>query len=149
MELKYHRQIRLACWLGNSLGDAVAIDPRLAGIRIDGIVPAPLHPVRQRERGFNQAELLAQRVSARIKIPVSPLLRRIRYTNTQTERGRRERMENLRDAFALRGNAGDEVRGKTFLVVDDVFTTGSTVEACSRVLKRSGARVFAATVARG
>jgi ComF family protein len=107
----------------------------------------PLHPTRQRERGFNQASLLAQLLSAKLPIPCKPLLKRIRYTTTQTALDRAERMENLHNAFRLRKNA--DVRGLHVLLVDDVLTTGSTLSECARVLKRAGAlSVHAATAAR-
>lgn len=148
LDLKYHGQTRLARPLGDWLAQTVATDTRLDGHPIDGLVPAPLHPVRQRERGYNQAQLLSEQVFNRLGIPILPALKRVRYTSTQTIRDRRERMENLRGAFELR--KGTEVRGKVLLVVDDVFTTGSTIQECARVLRKAGAReVFAATVARG
>jgi ComF family protein len=145
-EFKYDRQIHLrhlvARWLRAALDDE-----RLRGRRFKLIVPVPLHPARQRERGFNQATLLAELVGAQSSIPVKALLERIRYTNTQTALDRAERMENLHNAFRLRKNA--DVRGLRVLLVDDVLTTGSTLNECARVLKRAGAlSVHAATAAR-
>jgi competence protein ComFC len=145
-EFKYGRQIHLrhlvARWLHAALDDE-----RLCGLRFDVIVPVPLHPARQRERGFNQAGLLAELLSVQISIRVKPLLERTRYTTTQTALDRSERMENLHDAFRLRKNA--DVRGLRVLLVDDVLTTGSTLNECARVLKRAGAfSVHAATAAR-
>ncbi len=145
-EFKYNRQIHLrhlvARWLGGALDDE-----RLRNHRFDVIVPVPLHPARQRERGFNQASLLAQLLSAHTSIPCKPLLKRIRYTTTQTALDRSERMENLHNAFRLRKNA--DVRGLRMLLIDDVLTTGSTLSECARVLKRAGAKsVHAATAAR-
>ena len=145
-EFKYNRQIHLrhliARWLRAALDDE-----RLRGRRFNLIVPVPLHPARQRERGFNQAGLLAELLSAQSAIPVKPLLERIRYTNTQTALDRAERMENLHNAFRLRKNA--DVRGLGVLLVDDVLTTGSTLNECARILKRAGAfSVHAATAAR-
>jgi ComF family protein len=110
-------------------------------------VPVPLHPTRQRERGFNQASLIAELLSAQTSIPARPLLERTRYTTTQTALDRSERMENLHNAFRLRKNG--DVRGLRVLLVDDVLTTGSTLNECARVLKRAGAfSVHAATAAR-
>jgi ComF family protein len=145
-EFKYARQIHLrhlvARWLHAALDDE-----RLCGRRFDVIVPVPLHPTRQRERGFNQASLLAELLSAQTSIPAKPVLERIRYTITQTALDRSERMENLHNAFRLRKNA--DVRGLRVLLVDDVLTTGSTLNECARVLKRAGAfSVHAATAAR-
>jgi ComF family protein len=122
-------------------------DERLRGRQFDIIVPVPLHPTRQRERGFNQAGLLAELLSTRISIPCKRVLKRIRYTTTQTALDRAERMENLHNAFRLRKNA--DVRGLHVLLIDDVLTTGSTLSECARVLKRGGAiSVHAATAAR-
>jgi ComF family protein len=143
---KYRRQIYLrhlvARWLRAALDDE-----RLRGRRFDVIVPVPLHLTRQRERGFNQASLLAELLSAEISVPPKPLLERIRYTTTQTALDRAERMENLHNAFRLRKSAN--VRDFSVLLVDDVLTTGSTLSECARVLKRAGAiSVHAATAAR-
>ena len=145
-EFKYNRQIHLrhlvARWLRAALDDE-----RLRDCQFDVIVPVPLHPARQRERGFNQASLLAELLSAHTSIPCKPLLKRIRYTTTQTALDRSERMENLHNAFRLRKNA--DVRGLRVLLIDDVLTTGSTLSECARVLKRAGAKsVHAATAAR-
>jgi competence protein ComFC len=145
-EFKYGRQMHLrhliAGWLRAALDDE-----RLRDISFDLIVPVPLHPARQRERGFNQAGLLAELLSVETSIASKRLLKRIRYTTTQTALDRSERMENLHNAFRLRKNA--DVRGLRVLLIDDVLTTGSTLSECARVLKRAGAiSVHAATAAR-
>jgi competence protein ComFC len=145
-EFKYNRQIHLrhlvARWLACALHDH-----RLRSRQFDVIVPVPLHPARQRERGFNQAALLAELLSRQTAIGCRALLKRIRYTTTQTALDRSERMENLHNAFRLRKNA--DVRGLRVLLIDDVLTTGSTLSECARVLKRAGATsVHAATAAR-
>lgn len=145
-DFKYRRQIYLrqlvARWLRSALDDA-----RLRDCQFDIIVPVPLHPARQRERGFNQAALLAELLSARISIQSKPALERIRYTTTQTALDRAERMENLHNAFRLRRKM--DVRGLQVLLIDDVLTTGSTLSECARILKRAGAiSVHAATAAR-
>jgi len=145
-EFKYARQIHLrhlvARWVRAALDDE-----RLRGCHFNIIVPVPLHPARQRERGFNQACLLAELLSAQTSIPSKPLLERIRYTTTQTALDRSERMENLHNAFRLRKNA--DVRRLRVLLIDDVLTTGSTLSECARVLKRGGAiSIHAATAAR-
>lgn len=145
-QFKYGRQFHLrhplADWLGETL-----LDPRLRDRRFDILIPVPLHPTRERERGFNQAQLLAELLSARISVPVRPALERIRYTTTQTAFDRAERMENLRDAFRLRKKA--HVRDLRVLLIDDILTTGSTLSECARVLKKAGAiSVHAATAAR-
>ena len=145
-DFKYGRQRHLrhplAQWLGETLDD-----PRLRGRRFDMIIPVPLHAARERERGFNQATLLAELLSSQVNLPLCPVLERIRYTTTQTAYDRAERMENLQDAFRLRKNR--DVRGLRVLLIDDVLTTGSTLSECARVLKAAGAiSVHAATAAR-
>jgi ComF family protein len=143
---KYHKQLYLRHLVSDWLA-ATLDDPRMKTSNFDLIVPVPLHPARRRERGFNQAELLARSLSSRTGLPVTPALERVRYTTTQTAFDRTERMENLRDAFRLR--PAQDVRGSRVLLVDDVLTTGSTLSECARVLKRSGApSVYAATAAR-
>ena len=145
-EFKYGRQIHLrhlvARWLQAALDDE-----RIRGSRFDIIVPVSLHATRLRERGFNQASLLAASLSAKTSIPSKRVLERIRYATTQTALDRSERMENLHNAFRLRKNAN--VRGLRVLLIDDVLTTGSTLSECARILKRAGAlSVYAATAAR-
>ena len=114
----------------------------LDGIRC--VVPVPLHPSRRRERGFNQASDLAKQLG----VPVIAALRRTRATPTQTGLPAARRHRNVRDAFALT-RAGRRLAGARVLVVDDVSTTGATLEACARVLKEAGVvEVRALTAAR-
>ena len=146
LDFKYGRQIHLrhpvARWLLAALDD-----DRLRGRRFNIIIPVPLHPARHRQRGFNQAGLLAELLSAHMSIQAKPALERIRCTTTQTAFDRAERMENLHGAFRLRKNA--DVRDLRVLLIDDVLTTGSTLSECARVLKKAGAlSVHAATAAR-
>lgn len=132
----------LGGWLAEALGD-----PRLQSPPCDRLVPVPLHPARRRERGFNQAHLLAQELSRRSGIPLLDGLRRIRHTASQTGFDRAARMENLRGAFQMRQHC--DVRNLHLLLIDDVLTTGSTVDECARVLAHAGAAsVRVATVAR-
>ncbi len=145
--LKYDRErslrVPLAAWLADAL-----TDDRITAHPVDAIVPVPLHAARFRERGFNQAALLAEQLSVGARVPMSDLLQRTRYTTTQTRLDRHERMENMRNAFRVRDPA--TVNGRHLLLVDDVFTTGSTVDECARVLRAAGAAsVRVATVARG
>lgn len=146
LDFKYGKQIHLRHLVGQWLCAAFR-DPRLCGRTFDVAVPVPLHPARERDRGFNQAALLAQLLNREMSIKVSPVLERLRYTRTQTAFDRAERMENLRDAFRLRKNA--DVRGLRVLLVDDVLTTGSTLSECARILKAARASsVYAVTAAR-
>jgi ComF family protein len=146
LDFKYGRQVHLrhlvARWLLAALDDN-----RLREQRFDVIIPVPLHPARERERGFNQAALLAELLRAHMSIQMKPMLERTRYTTTQTAFDRAERMENLHGAFRLRKTA--DVRNLHVLLIDDVLTTGSTLNECARVLKKAGAiSVHAATAAR-
>jgi ComF family protein len=114
----------------------------------DLIVPVPLHNKRLRQRGFNQALLLAEIFSDRWDIPLSRNnLKRIRWTEPQVNLNAPERVRNVKGAFSLTDEV--ESNGKRVLLVDDVYTTGSTVKECSRVLKRGGAaEVVVLTIAR-
>ena len=146
-DFKYGRQIHLRHLLGRWLVAALE-DPRLAGRRFDLIVPVPLHAARKRERGFNQADLLARELQRASGLRLEAVLQRTRYTTTQTQFDRLERMENLRGAFRLRRDSN--VQDLRVLLVDDVLTTGSTLSECAAVLKKAGAlSVHAATAARG
>jgi predicted amidophosphoribosyltransferase len=101
------------------------------------------------ERQFNQAEEIARSISMETGLPVSRLLKRARRTETQTRLSRKQRMENLRGAFTLR-ESFPENAPPGYLLVDDVFTTGSTVDECAKVLRKAGAgRIAVLTVMRG
>jgi len=123
---------------------------------IDRVVPVPLHRKRLRERGFNQSFLLSKAWPSLSKayhtpwpdIPVDPcLLNRTRHTVSQTGLGRRERVVNLKNAFAV--SPGKDIVNLRLLLVDDVFTTGATVNECSKILLKAGAqRVDVLTLAR-
>lgn len=115
---------------------------------VDAIVPVPLHPRKKREREFNQAEILAEALSRALGVPaVTTELRRVKDTVTQTALDAEARAVNLRDAFAARPGA---FSGKRIVLVDDVFTTGATMDSCAKVLRVAGAqRVTALAVARG
>lgn len=112
------------------------------------LVPVPVHPSRRRQRGFNQAEELAVRLGERLGIPVeSRLLVRTRKTAAQYGLGASERLKNLQQAFAVR--PGTRLP-ESVLLIDDIYTTGSTAEACTRVLKSAGVRrVYVLTICIG
>jgi ComF family protein len=114
----------------------------------DGLVPVPLYPLRRRERGFNQAEELAFVLGKKRGLPVLNALRRVKKTEIQARLRRSERLRNQMNAFELK--RGFDLKGQRLLIIDDVFTTGATINACARVLKEAGASTLAAlTVARG
>lgn len=103
------------------------------------ITPVPLHPRRLSERGFNQAEEIAQYVASDFGIEIISGLIRSRATDTQIKKERFKRIRNVVGAFRFEGNPGD-IKNKTVLIVDDVFTTGATLSECAKVLREAGAR---------
>lgn len=108
----------------------------------DAFIPVPLHRSKQRKRGFNQAELLAKGIGKELKIPVlSQVLFRSKKTLPQKELNDRDRLKNLFQAFSLYpGENNNLINLNKIILVDDIYTTGSTIEACSRVLKRAGVK---------
>jgi ComF family protein len=140
---KYERLASLAAPFGDLLTDAW----RANDFQADWIVPVPLHPARERDRGYNQAALLAQQLSDRTHIPTLPrALKRTRVTAVQMELKAAERRTNVAGAFAC---SEARVRGQRVVVIDDVCTTGATLEACAQALSQAGAAsVFALTLAR-
>lgn len=110
-------------------------------------IPVPLHKKRFRQRGFNQAELLSRAFSSRYKVD-STLLIRKKYTKAQAKLGEEARKENIKQAFACLKS--DEVKNKIVVLVDDVITTGSTLNECAKILKDAGARkVWGLALAKG
>jgi len=108
--------------------------------QLDAIVPVPLHRDRARQRGYNQAELLAYELSLLSSCPMQLLLERQQPTPAQTGLSRRQRRLNMQKAFRLAPEAWHRVQQKRILLVDDVLTTGSTLDACARTLRRAGCR---------
>lgn len=109
----------------------------IAAMGADAIIPVPLHPSRQRARGYNQAELVARELSVLTRIPVYPdLIRRVRKTIPQKELDAAGRQNNLKKAFHI---PSDVVKLNKTILIDDIFTTGSTLDAVALELKRCGA----------
>ena len=134
---------------GRALGDwmAGAAGRQRALLRADALVPVPLHPSKLRRRGFNQAELLARRLCGPLGAPVLGALERRRATRPQWTYPRAERKLRLLDAFRARE---ERLRGRRLLLIDDVCTSGGTLEGCARELRRAGAAwVGAFVLARG
>lgn len=144
-ELKYYGNARL----GGFLGRCMAADWLSSGFfqGVDCIVPVPLHPRKEKIRGYNQSELLAQGISQVTGLPVfGYLLLRERYTQTQTRKGEYERWTNVSGAFEC-ADAG-ALKGKHVLLVDDVLTTGATLVACADALGQvPGLRISILTLA--
>jgi ComF family protein len=148
--LKY-QQVRPAATI---LGAKLAVS--IAGREIEdpetvAVIPVPLHRKKRRQRGFNQAELIAKNVLRELKTNRFELqtrvMRRVRPTVSQTGLTRPQRRENVRGAFEV--SRPEIIRGRTVMVIDDVYTTGTTLDECARVLRKAGARrVLVATVAR-
>ncbi len=144
--LKYDAVIRIGSWFASKLERIVREE--FADLKFDAVVPVPLHPARQRERGYNQAELIARPLARRLGIPSgSYLLMRTRPRPEKFLLTRKERWRSVRGAYETR--AGAKVDKLRILLVDDVFTTGATLDACSRALLKAGAAsVTGITVAR-
>lgn len=135
-KFKYGRKVAL----GKPLGRLLAFGCRdfLSACNFNLIVPVPLHPRRLRWRGFNQSVLLARQISRAYGVVMDPLvLVRIKETQPQTQLSEEERRRNVRGAFAL--NPAHPIDGKSVLLIDDVYTSGATVNECSRALLRGGA----------
>lgn len=114
------------------------------------LVPIPLFASRERKRGYNHAEILAKGLSAKLGIPTVKILKRIRNTKPQANLKREERLKNLKDAFVLDPKFEKEIKYKQIFLVDDVFTTGSTLLETGKILKKNGAKsVWGLTLARG
>lgn len=145
-QLKYRNRPGIGRFLGSLLAKRVE---REAGIpHITAVVPVPLHPLRNRERGYNQSAYIAQGISDETGIPVlENVLARSRNTPTQTSLSPEARMANVEGVFEV--SRAEAVRGATVSLVDDIFTTGATINSCARTLLQAGAeRVFALTLAR-
>jgi ComF family protein len=159
--LKYRDGIWIAPGLGAFLAETWRALPQTLRPAVDWVTPVPLASARARERGYNQAGLLAKALARRLRLPCREVLRRTRDTGTQTKLTAQERRKNVRGAFAVkaayRGAPGSwrarwfpPVEGARILLVDDVITTGATVDECARALKAAGAAaVYALSAARG
>lgn len=143
---KYGRKVSLGKPLGRLM--ARACFEFFQEYTLDTIIPVPLHPRRLRWRGFNQAVILGREVSRLWQVPMDPfVLFRSKETPPQTQLSEKERRRNVRGVFSLRPEKS--VRGKKVLLVDDIYTSGATVNECSRTLIRAGAReVYVLTLAR-
>ena len=148
--LKYERVRPAASILGERLAEVLS-EHRFAGDQLVLLIPVPLHRIKRRQRGFNQSELIARCALRylnrdRYRVQIGNL-QRIRATVSQTGLTRHQRRQNVRGAFVI--NAPEQVRDRSLVLVDDVYTTGTTLNECARVLRKAGAReVVVATVAR-
>jgi len=144
--LKYGNNPQLARLLGKLYG--TILNGQEYARNWDSIVPVPLHPMKQRRRGYNQSEEFGLGLSQSLNIPLNLMLERTLFTSTQTNKTRLERLENVENVF--KHTADSTVYDKSVLLIDDVMTTGATLCACGNVLLRNGAKnVDLATIAAG
>ncbi len=153
-QLKYQRSLHLAKELGSLAAEAFQNDPRLK-IALEEkwpLVPVPLHRGRLIHRHFNQAEEIALAISHHIDLPMISALRRTRDTGTQTRLSRKQRMKNLQGSFEISKAGKNRIQhaAEGAVLIDDVLTTGSTVNECAKTLRRAGFhKVVVVTVMRG
>lgn len=133
LDLKYHHRLELARTLGRLFAERL----RKLSKPPDAIVPVPLHPSRLRQRGYNQSLEIARVVAKRLDLPiVTRGAKRVRATAAQTTLPLKQRARNVRNAFAVNG----DLKGKHVAIVDDVMTSGHTVGALAKALRRAGAK---------
>ena len=143
--LKYKGKQKVGVMLGQVLGDLLKDSPHYQDI--DVIIPIPLHRKKERQRGFNQSDVFAQGLSDSMGIPWQrDVLIRTTYTSSQTKKSRKERFENVVQAFHVL--QPEKIKGKHILLVDDVFTTGATLEAGAvKILEVPDTKISLATIA--
>ena len=143
--IKYNKRFLNAKYLGKLIGEN--LKEQIQNWSVDYILPVPLHSLRKADRGFNQSKYIALGIGNKLGIKVkSNLLKRTRYTETQTNLTLKEREENISMAFQAKQKR--LIGGNTFLLVDDVITTGATTKECGKVLLANGAaKVFACSAA--
>ena len=143
--IKYSGEQRLA----DPLGAAIARRWRAVGVGAEVVVNVPVHADRERQRGYDQAALIARKAARDLELPFVPALRRARATIAQFDLDRRERARNVKGAFVVDPRHAPALRDRWILLVDDVVTTGATLVACATALDEAGALgVSAITVAR-
>jgi ComF family protein len=127
-QLKYNKKRKLGFHFGTILGEQIP-----ENVNIDAILPVPLHPKKQRNRGFNQSLVIANGIAQKMNIPVTEkYLKRNEFNLSQTKFSRFDRWDNVRQIFTVKN--GSKLENKHVLLVDDVLTTGATIEACVREL---------------
>jgi competence protein ComFC len=143
--LKYDQNFLVGKFLGGKTAEI--LNSKINYWNADLILPVPLHSLRKAERGFNQACEIAKGISRRVNVPLKlNILKRNRFTKTQTKLNLLERKKNIVGAFKL--NKKKKINGKTIILVDDVITTGATISECARILMDNGAkRIYAISVA--
>ncbi len=145
-QLKYRRNKELGLQLGRMMGSALMSSNRFSDI--DALVPLPLFPSKEKKRGYNQSRVLCDGISEIFNLPVlSNVIARPQHTETQTKKGRIERWRNIEGKFRLVDP--EEIKNKHLLLVDDVITTGATLEACgNELLSAENVKLSIATLCR-
>lgn len=143
--LKYEKRFSVGIYLGKIL--AAEIKSSKTNWKFDLIIPIPLHQLKKAERGYNQAYYIAKGVGSKLKVRVSDrIVKRIKYTESQTTMNLNEREENIAGAFKVKNQK--KFSGKNILLLDDVITTGATVSECGKILLAAGAaKIYAASIA--
>jgi ComF family protein len=143
--LKYENKFPVGIFLGKTLAKKIKTDR--SNWDIDLIIPIPLHQLKKAERGYNQSFYIAKGTGKMLKISFSDkVVKRIKYTESQTTMTLNEREENMSGAFRVRNK--NAVKGKCILLVDDVITTGATISECGKILLEAGAiQIYAASIA--
>lgn len=132
-QLKYKSNLEIGLYLGRLTGHTLLQTGRFAAV--EGIIPLPLYPDKERQRGYNQATIISRGLSDIMNVPVlEHIVTRQRHTETQTRKHRSERWQNVDRSFSVK-----EKTNRHFLLVDDVVTTGATLEACGSALLQAGA----------
>lgn len=144
-KIKYHNAKELGFELGKQM--AFELKDSINYEKIDVICPVPLHPNKEKKRGYNQSEVIGRGFAEGLNIPFEKdILKRVEYTKTQTKKNRVDRWENVKNAFAIQNSTG--LSNKHIVVIDDVLTTGATLEACcSNLTAIDGTKVSIAALA--
>lgn len=138
--LKYTKFQKVGYFLGIELGKLISQTLHNLNFSFDGIIPVPIHKVRKRERGFNQSEVISNAIGKVLNLTTYPnLISRKKYTISQTNLNFEQRIKNVQDVFQLDSD-NKFIEDKSFLLVDDVVTTGSTLFHCGNLLKKNGAK---------
>lgn len=142
-QFKYKNNKDLGLQLGRMMGEQLYKSGRF---EVDGLIPLPLFPVKERRRGYNQATVLCEGMAKAMNVPVlDKVITRPQHTETQTKKGRIERWRNIEGKFIL--TDADTIRNKHLLLVDDVVTTGATLESCgNELLQGENVRLSVATL---
>ena len=141
--LKYKSKKQNGIFLGKEIGRSI----KVADWKLDGIIPVPLHPQKEALRGYNQSDIIAEGIAEMLSIPVfKKHLQRVKNTTSQTDKNRTERIENVSGAFCI--SKQEELKEKHLLLVDDVLTTGATLESCALcLLQIPNVKISIATIA--